>query len=259
MRWNYSGEDIEAEAVTRRTEAHSQANYVQVEHDSISWSSRRTTRHQSPSEQCRWDNAKYKSGSDEFIIESFASIAISSPESNLNLRVLVQLLQICWVTLDSSSCFEVGSLLHSTDDHLCVWRSWILQHWPEVVETSSFPAVALFLLSIRVIEWCLFYMIIQSINLVIIYRSSLKMERMTLTDLTPRVSYTAYLFASLRGNPKDLIKYEPLRIHNERWCHFYDQEITNGTVNEYYDSNQINWRFLNCSVHNYLLLKTEKD
>lgn len=47
------------------------------------------------------------------------------------------------------------------------------------------------------------------------------LERMKITNLSPGLSYTVYLFARLKGSSKDTIKYEPLRINHKRMCHYY--------------------------------------
>lgn len=50
------------------------------------------------------------------------------------------------------------------------------------------------------------------------------MERMRLVDLSPKSSYTVYITATLSVNPLETIKYEPLQIHPERFCNFYQEE-----------------------------------
>lgn len=55
-------------------------------------------------------------------------------------------------------------------------------------------------------------------------QSSPTMERMRLVDLSPKSSYDVYITATLSVSPLETIKYEPLRIHPERFCNFYQEE-----------------------------------
>lgn len=51
------------------------------------------------------------------------------------------------------------------------------------------------------------------------------MERMRLVDLSPKSSYIVYITATLNVSPKETIKYEPLRIHPERFCNSYPEDL----------------------------------
>lgn len=66
------------------------------------------------------------------------------------------------------------------------------------------------------------------------------MERIKLTDLSPKSSYIVYLTATLTRN-KETVKYEPLRIHPERFCNnfFQDEDIANRGLHNDTSANQL--------------------